>query len=195
LTTYTSGYYEKSLNPSFTILYQYISFVFSSLLSASGQTDLSFAELQIFGKEIISNSITSQIYTTSNIVKGLAKKECPFLCKHYSFNCYISTPIVIGSTTYYKYDIDVSKYTAKGTIQSGPQSGDVYRIFKFRSFYSTMYFNTIVNELPNVLYYDIFMSYKAVGTPLLGSAGLNITAIGFPVNLTLTNDPKISYFC
>jgi hypothetical protein len=56
LTSYTFGFYEKTLNPSFTTQYQYIGFVFNKLLSTSGQTDLSFVELQIFGKEIISSS-------------------------------------------------------------------------------------------------------------------------------------------
>ncbi len=117
----------------------------------------------------------------------------PFLCKHFQFNCYVSTPISINSITYYKYDIDLRKYTAKGIIQEGPGSGDSYRILKFRAFYSTMLFNTIVNGLPNVLYYDIFMSFKAVAAPP-GEAGLNITAVGFPVNLTLTNIPQNNIF-
>jgi hypothetical protein len=42
LSSYTSGFYEKSLNPSFTTQYQYIGFTFGKLLSTSGQTDLSF---------------------------------------------------------------------------------------------------------------------------------------------------------
>jgi hypothetical protein len=51
---------------------------FSALLSTSGETDLSFAELQIFGKEILSNSIFSNIYTTSNAVKSKIEFKAPF---------------------------------------------------------------------------------------------------------------------
>ena len=184
LTSYTGGYYEKSLNPSFTTLYQYIGFVFGSLLSVSGQSDLSFSELQIFGKEIISNSITSQIYTTSNAVREIIKNDSIF-AKHYGFYITISTPIVINGTTFYKYDIDLRQYTKLGVIQIGPQSGDTFRSFKIRLMYATMYFSYIINDLPNVCYYEVFMSYKNTASPPNGVAGLNACSIGFPPNPTL----------
>jgi hypothetical protein len=185
LTSYTSGYYEKSLNPSFITLYQYIGYTFKSLLSTSGQTDLSFSELQIFGKEIISNSITSQIYTTSNVVKGIVQYEMPIIGKHYGFYITISTPIVINGTTFYKYDINLTPYCNKGVIQIGPQSGDTFRSFKIRVMYATMYFSYIINDLPNVCYYEVFMSYKNAASPPNGVAGLNACSIGFPPNPTL----------
>ena len=185
LTSYTSGYYEKSLNPSFTTQYQYFGFVFKSLLSTSGQTDLSFAELQIFGKEIISNSIVSNIYTTSNAVKNIVQYDMSVIGKHYGFYITISTPIVINGTTFYKYDINLTPYCNKGVIQIGPQSGDTFRSFKIRVMYATMFFSYIVNDLPNVCYYEVFMSYKNTAAPPNGSAGLNACSIGFPPNPTL----------
>ena len=185
LTSYSGGFYEKSLNPTFTTLYQYIGFVFGALLSVSGQTDLSFAELQLFGKEIISNTITSQIYTTSNAVKGIVEFEMPIVAKHYGFYITITTPININGTTYYKYDIDLRKYTKLGVIQIGPQSGDTFRSFKIRVMYGTMYFSYIINDLPNVCYYEVFMSYKNTASPPNGAAGLNACAIGYPPNTTL----------
>ena len=185
LTSYTGGYYEKSLNPSFIIQYQYIGYTFKSLLSTSGQTDLSFSELQIFGKEIISNSITSQIYTTSNVVKGIVQYEMPIVAKHYGFYISITTPIIIGTTTYYKYDINLTPYCNKGIIQIGPQSGDTFRSFKIRVMLGTMYFSYIINDLPNVCYYEVFMSYKNTAAPPNGVAGLNACAIGYPHNPTL----------
>jgi len=185
LTSYTSGFYEKSLASTFTTQYQYIGFVFNKLLSTSGQTDLSFAELQIFGKEIISNSIVSNIYSTSNAVKYITEFDMPILGKHYGFYITINTAININGSTYYKYDIDLRKYTQLGTIQIGPQSGDTFRSFKIRVMYATMFFSYIINDLPNVCYYEVFMSYKNTASPPNGSAGLNCCAIGYPPNTTL----------
>ena len=182
LSSYTSGYYEKVLATTFTIQYQYIGFVFNKLLSTSGQTDLSFSELVLYGKEIISNTIVSNIYTTSNVVKSLVQYDMPVVAKHYGFYISITTPIVINTTTYYKYDIDLTPYTKKGTIQIGPQSGDTFRSFKIIVMYATMYFSYIINDIPNVCNYEVFMSYKNNAAPPNGTAGLNATAIGFPPN-------------
>ena len=194
LTSYTGGYYEKSLNPSFTTLYQYIGYTFKSLLSTSGQTDLSFSELQIFGKEIISNTITSSIYATSNAVKNIIIYDTPVVCKHFAFYITITTPIVINGKTYYKYDIDLRQYTKLGYIDIGSQSGDSYRIFKLRACYGSMYFSTLVNGLPNVVYSDIFMSMKANPTANLGVAGLNICSIGSINNPRLDIVPSNNLF-
>ncbi len=121
LTSYTNSYYEKTISGT-TPLYSYIAFVFSALLSVSGQTELSFSELQLFGKEVISNTITSQIYTTSNICKNLILYDTPQVCKHNAFYCQTTTPIYIngGNTQYYKYDIDMTNYTTTGLT---PASG------------------------------------------------------------------------
>ena len=194
LTSYTGGYYEKSLNPSFITLYQYIGYTFKSLLSTSGQTDLSFSELQIFGKEIISNSITSSIYATSNAVKNIIIYDTPVVCKHFAFYITITTPIVINGKNYYKYDIDLRQYTKLGYIDIGSQSGDSYRIFKLRACYGSMYFSTLVNGLPNVVYSDIFMSMKANPTANLGVAGLNICSIGSINNPRLDIVPSNNLF-
>ena len=194
LTSYTSGYYEKTLTSTFTTQYQYFGFVFKSLLSTSGQTDLSFAELQIFGKEIINNSIVSNIYTTSNICKNLIIYDTPVVCKHFAFYITITTPIVINSKTYYKYDIDLRQYTKLGYIDIGSQSGDSYRIFKLRACYGSMYFSTLVNGLPNVVYSDIFMSMKANPTANLGVAGLNICSVGNINNPRLETVPSNNLF-
>ena len=185
LSSYTNGFYEKTLASTFTTQYQYIGFVFNKLVSTSGQTDLSFAELQIFGKEIISNSIVSNIYTTSNTVKSIVEFDMPIVAKHYGFYISITTPIVINGITFYKYDINLTPYTKKGIIQIGPQSGDTFRSFKIRVMLATMYFSYIINDLPNVCYYEVFMSYKNTAAPPNGSAGLNACAIGFPHNPTL----------
>ena len=195
LTSYTNNYYEKTL-ASFTTLYQYFGFVFGSLLSVSGQTDLSFAELQIFGKEIISNTITSQIYTTSNIAKNLIIYQTPEVCKHFAFYCQTSSVIYIngGNTPYYKYDIDMTNYTTTGYIQIGSGSNDPYRIFRIRAFLGSCYFSKLTNGLPDILNYEIYMSSKAAAGGSGTTAGINIFAIGYPNNSSLNIIPPNNLF-
>ena len=194
LSTYSGGYFEKSLNQSFNIMYQYFGIVINKILSTSGQSDLSFSELQLFGKEILNNSITSSIYATSNAVKNIIIYDTPVVCKHFAFYISITTPININSKTYYKYDIDLRQYTKLGYIEIGSQSGDSYRIFKLRACFGSMYFSTLVNGLPNVVYSDIFMSMKANPTPNLGAAGLNICSIGNINNPRLDIIPSNNLF-
>ena len=187
LTTYTGGFYEKTLAATFTTQYQYIGFVFNKLLSISGQTDLSFSELQIFGKEIISNNIVSNIYTTSNAVKGIVEFDMPIVCKHKAF--YLSTSTVIypdaGATPYYKYDLDLRNWTTTGYIQIGQGSNDPYRIFRIRCFFGSSYFNVRNFGMPDVLHYEIYMSNKAAAAGGGTTAGLNIYAIGVPESTSL----------
>ena len=131
------------------------------------------------------NNIHTSNLTTSNTVKSIVEFDMNIVAKHYGFYITITTPININGTTYYKYDIDLTKYTKKGIIQIGPQSGDTFRSFKIRVMYATMYFSYIINDLPNVCYYEVFMSYKNTASPPNGSAGLNACSIGFPPNPTL----------
>ena len=86
----------------------------------------------------------------------------PIVAKHYGFYISITTPININGTNDYKYDINLTPYGNKGNIQIGPQSGDTFRNFKIRVMYATMYFSYIINDLPNVCYYEVFMSYKII---------------------------------
>jgi hypothetical protein len=184
LTSYTNNYYEKTIT-GISPLYSYIAFVFSALLSTSGQAELSFAELQIFGKELLNQSIVSNVYTTSNAVKNIVEFDMAIVAKHYGFYITITTSININGTTYYKYDIDLRKYTQLGVIQIGPQSGDTFRSFKIRVMYATMFFSYIIKDLPNVCYYEVFMSYKNTAIPPNFVSGLNACAIGYPPNTTL----------
>ena len=195
LTSYTNGYYEKTI-ASTTPLYSYIGFVFSALLSVSGQTELSFSELQIFGKEVINNTITSQIYTTSNICKNLIIYDTPQVCKHFAFYCQTTTPIYIngGNTQYYKYDIDMTNYTTTGYIQIGSGANDPYRIFRIRAFFGSCYFSKITNGLPDILHYEIYMSSKAAAGGSGTTAGINIFAIGYPNNSSLNVIPPNNLF-
>ena len=133
-------------------------------------------------------------YATSNAVKSIVEFDMPVLAKHYAFYILITTPININGTTYYKYDINLSSYTKKGLIQIGGGSNDPYRIFKIRAFYATSYFSTLVNGLADVVFADIFMSFKANSSGGLGSAGLNICSIGNIPNPNLTSIPSNNLF-
>lgn len=110
----------------------------------------------------------------------------PNVAKKYGFYISITTPISVNGITFYKYDINLNTYTAKGIIDIGSGSGDPYRIFKLKVMLAPLYFSTITNGLLDVCYYDIFLSYKANAAPG-GVAGLNAAAIGFPENINLTN--------
>jgi hypothetical protein len=82
----------------------------------------------------------------------------PVVKKHRSFYCVVSTAIGINGTTFYKYDIDLRKYISKGFLD---YTKDPYHIFNIQFFYAISYFSTIVNGLPDVINYTIFMSHRA----------------------------------
>ena len=152
--------------------------------------------MQIFGKEIVSNSIVSNIYTTSNIAQNLILYQTPEVCKHFAFYCQTSSIIYIngGNTPYYKYDIDMTNYTTTGYIQIGPGSNDPYRIFRIRAFLGNCYFSKLTNGLPDILHYEIYMSSKAAAGGSGTTAGINIFAIGYPNNSSLNIIPPNNLF-
>ena len=188
-TDYSLGYYEKTLATTFSTTYQYIGFTFSKLVSVSGQTELCFAELQLFGKEILDNTIVSNIFTTSNAVKSIVRNEMPDVGKKYGFIIEIPSTATYfdntSSTTFYKYDIDLRNYTKTLNLIG---TNDPYRIFKIRLWYGPSYFGSYLNGIPYVINYEIYMSLKS--NPVFQkpeTAGLNIFAIGDPQNSKLTN--------
>jgi len=192
LSSYTGGFYEKTLASTFTTQYQYIGFTFKSLLSTSGQTDLSFSELQLFGKEILSNTITSNIYTTSNVVKGIIRNEMNDVGKRQSFIIEIPSSSIFvdatSTTTFYKWDLDLTKYTRTQVIPSDPYTGDLIRIFRIKFWYVPSYFGSYLNAEPYVNSYEVYMSNKS--NPVFNrpdTIGINIYAIGTPENLKLAN--------
>jgi hypothetical protein len=105
----------------------------------------------------------------------------PVVKKHRKFYCVVSTAININGTTFYKYDVDLRKYISKGFLE---YTNDPYRIFNIQIFYSTSYFSTIVNGLPDVINSIIFMCDRA-NPSQFGVAGLNIC------NISNTNNPNL----
>ena len=120
------------------------------------------------GKEITSISSNIVLTSTPNIIKKYA----------FNFNC--SSSILIGATTYYKYDIDLTKYTITKINGTTP-----FRIFNIKIFIASAYFEVQNSGIPNILSYEIFMSNPVdAGTPV-GNTGINISAIGVPLNYKL----------
>ena len=180
INNYSGGFYEKIFNN--TKEYLYIGIVINKIIGGNiSASYLNFGQFQLYGVNV---NNYNNVYTTSNAVKNIVEFDMPIVGKHYGFYISITTPININGTTFYKYDINLTPYTEKGIIQIGPQSGDTFRSFKIRVMLATMYFSYIINDLPNVCYYEVFMSYKNTAAPP-GVAGLNACAIGFPHNPTL----------
>jgi len=133
-------------------------------------------------------SSNSNIYTTSNAVKYIVHNEMPRVNKKSAFFC--STTNLIypnGSTPYYAYHLYLPDYTATGYIQIGSGSGDTYRIFKIKVFFASMYFQKLVNGMPDIVDYTIYMSNKANAGGDGTIAGINIMARGEPANPFLDN--------
>ena len=190
INNYSGGFYEKIFDN--TKEYLYIGIVINKIIGGNiSASYLNFGQFQLYGVNV---NNYNNVYTTSNAVKGIVEFDMPIVSKHYAFYINITTPIVINTKTYYKYDIDLRQYTKLGYIDIGSQSGDSYRIFKLRACYGSMYFSTLVNGLPNVVYSDIFMSMKANPTANLGAAGLNICSIGSINNPRLDIVPSNNLF-
>jgi hypothetical protein len=97
--------------------------------------------------------------------------------------------------TYFKRDLDLRNYTQTRTI---PNPNTPYRIFTIKIWIASGYFGYFTNLKPNVLSYEVYMSMQTQGGGGgLGSAGLNITAIGYPENYQLNNvcPTQISLVC
>ncbi len=84
-------------------------------------------------------------------------------------------------------------YTKTGYIQIGSGSGDTYRIFNIKCFFGSSYFEKLVNGIPDIIQYTIYMSYKANPAPG-GRQGLNINAIGIPNSPFLNLVPPNNIF-
>ena len=184
LTDYISNIYTKLLNNNFNTSYRYIGFTFNKVVGGiAGCTALYFSELELYGKEIIS---ITPIYTTSNQVM-----TNPNILKKIGFMCSIETPVTINSMTFYKFDIDLTKYTSIQYLDTY----EPYRIFKINIFKNSAYFSAINNDIPDILSYEIYMSNKLTdGTLSNETSGINICAVGYPINYKLDKIMPTSIF-
>ena len=185
LSDYISNVYTKIIILSLNLSYRYIGFTFKKLIgNSSNSISLMISEIELFGKEILS---INPIYTTSNQVISN-----PNILKKYGFMCSISTAVTINSSNFFKVDIDLTKYTS---IQYLDQTSEPYRIFKITVFKNSAYFSAINNDIPDILSYEIYMSNKISNGSLSNEiSGINICAIGYPINYKLDKVMPTSIF-
>ena len=195
--TIFNGYSNLNSNTSNTIHFNYsnlnsntsntIHFNYSNLNLNTSNNLFNYTSNNLF-------SSNSNIYATSNAVKYITLNEQPRLNKKSAFYCQTTNLIYPdGSTPYYSYHLFLPDYIATGFIQIGSGSGDTYRIFKIKCFFASMYFQTLTNGIPNICEYTIYMSNKA--SAAAGTiAGVNICAMGEPVNYYLNNLMKNRIF-
>ena len=121
-------------------------------------------------KYLMINNLTS---TFNNNIYNFVNLQ-----KKFGFRVICNIPVILNDVTYYKFDINISKYIKDRTdsLNSNP-----YRIFNIKCFTVDTVFDTgVLNKAPNILQYDIYMSL------LQPNNNVNVTAIGFPTNYYLT---------
>lgn len=152
----------------------------SNILSTNILNNSNIASNSLFNNLFNSNS---NIYTTSNAVKYIAEFEMPILVKKYGFLASVTIPVYPdGITLCYEYNLFLPNYTK--TLNTG--QGDPYRIFNIELWYEPSYFGSTLNGFPWVISYKIYMSNKSNPSGNgIGQSGLNICAIGTPVNINL----------
>lgn len=205
-----NGYYEKTLAAGFNTPYLYIGFAVNKLIGTSGFPDcVNFQEFQIYGKEVLSSTASLAIGTSDastyalnvngvlnassilqnnetipTITQTTILNNTPNVSKKYMLTGTCTTSILMpDNITYFKYDIDLRNYTG---LKYAPNPNTPYRIFKIKVFFGSVYFEYLTNNKPNVLSYEIYMSNESQGGGGgIGSAGVNICAIGYPENVIL----------
>jgi len=195
LTTsnYSSGYFEKIVNYN-SKAYSYFALVVNKIVGGNINAHmLNFTEFKIFGKEFINYT---PIYTSSNVVKTIVEFDMPRLKKKSAFYCTTTNVIYPngGDTPYYAYHIDLRNYTQTGYIDIGSGSGDPYRILKIQCFFGSSYFQRLINGIPDIVDYTIYMSYKANSAGGDTKQGLNIMATGIPQSYYLDTIPPNRIF-
>jgi hypothetical protein len=132
--------------------------ILNNLNSLSSCSILNVNNLNVSGTSIFNNDVTAN----SNLYAlNLPKKS--------TFNIIMLTPCMIGSTTYYKYDLDLRLYTKVKTIAPTTTT----RKFKFMCWMRSGAHKSGLNSLN----YDIDYSFCS---NLTANNGLNVLAYGFP---------------
>jgi hypothetical protein len=120
----------------------------------------------------------------------------PNVSKKYMFTGTCSSSILMpDGLTYFAYDIDLRNYTQ---LKYAPNPNTPYRIFNIKIFFGSVYFGYLTNGKPNVLSYEVYMSNESqAGGGGIGSAGLNVCAVGYPENpiLNTISPTQLSLVC
>jgi hypothetical protein len=217
-----NGYYEKTLATGFNTPYLYIGFCCNKLIGTSGFPDcVNFQEFVMFGKEALSSTASLAIGTSDastyalnvngslnastilennqsipTISQNTILNSTPNVQKKYMFTGTCSSSILMpDGFTYYSYSIDLRNYTQ---LKYAPNPNTPYRIFNIKIFFGSVYFGYLTNGNPNVLSYEVYMSNESQGGGGgIGSAGLNVCAVGYPENhiLNTISPTQLSLVC
>jgi hypothetical protein len=132
----------------------------------------------------------------TNISSNITLTQTPNLQKKYMFTGTCSSSMLMpDGITYFAYDIDLRNYTQ---LKYAPNPNTPYRIFKIKVFFGSVYFGYLTNGKPNVISYEVYMSNESQGGGGgIGSAGLNVCAIGYPENVILNtiSPTQLSLVC
>jgi hypothetical protein len=216
-----NGYYEKTLAAGFNTPYLYIGFCCNKLMGTNFPDCINFQEFVMFGKEVLSSTASLAIGTSdastyalnvngslnastilennltlSNISQTTILNSTPNVQKKYMFTGTCSSSILMpDGLTYFAYDIDLRNYTQ---LKYAPNPNTPYRIFNIKIFFGSVYFGYLTNGNPNVLSYEVYMSNESQGGGGgIGSAGLNVCALGYPQNAILNtiSPTQLSLVC
>ena len=192
-TTFNSNLVVSATNRLYAIGRVGVGYADNTALNSNfnvlGTADFS-SNMNIGGELFCSNNIRENsrylrdIYLNSNLLNNI-KKKYGFLCVLSGLTTNPPYTENINGITYYKYDIDLTKYTQLKYLSDNSP----YRIFNIKTFMTSGYFNLFNSNIPNILQYDIYMCNEISANPNLpgSSAGINICAVGTPENYRLTN--------
>ena len=158
------------------------------ITTAGGQT--------INGSLTTTGTITENGKTIPTIAQETILNSTPRVAKKIMITGTCSSSILMpDGFTYFAYDIDLRTYTQTKTA---PNPSTPYRIFNIKVFFGSVYFGYLTNNKPNVLSYEVYMSNESqAGGGGIGSAGLNVCAIGYPENVILNaiSPTQLSLVC
>jgi len=158
------------------------------ITTAGGQT--------INGSLTTTGTITENGKTIPTIAQETILNSTPRVAKRTMLTGTCSSSILMpDGITYFAYDIDLRTYTQTKTA---PNPSTPYRIFTIKVFFGSVYFGFLTNNKPNVLSYEVYMSNESqAGGGGIGSAGLNVCAIGYPENVILNaiSPTQLSLVC
>ncbi len=158
------------------------------ITTAGGQT--------INGSLTTTGTITENGKTIPTIAQETILNSTPRVAKKIMITGTCSSSILMpDGFTYFAYDIDLRTYTQTKTA---PNPSTPYRIFNIKVFFGSVYFGYLTNNKPNVLSYEVYMSNESQGGGGgIGSAGLNVCAIGYPENVILNaiSPTQLSLVC
>lgn len=131
------------------------------------------------------NNYLSDIYVKLDQLSNLSVANFN-LNKKYGFISTTSASISINSTSYYKFDIDLS------SLKLITKLGISYRNFNIRCFMNNGIFEMNGNTIPTILQYDIYISNGQISTSGINNNTyqnntIHIYAIGTPENFKLSN--------